>query len=711
MKPSRIAVALLVLAGIAAFFVLDLGQYLSFEFLREQQAAIDRFYRENPATTIGAYFAVYVLVTALSLPGAAVMTLAGGALFGLVVGTVVVSFASTIGATLAFLVARFLFRDTVQRRFGRHLKAINAGIERDGALYLFFLRLVPAFPFFVINLVMGLTPMKTLTFFLVSQVGMLPGTIVYVNAGTQLAQIEAPGDILSPGLIGAFALLGAFPLLARWIQRAIQRRKALRGWPRPKRFDRNLIVIGAGSAGLVTSYIAAAVRAKVTLIEKGDMGGDCLNTGCVPSKALIRSAGYLHAISRHEAFGVRHAEATFDFAEVMERVQRVIATIEPHDSVERYEGLGVEVIQGEARLTGPWSVEVEGRTLTARHIVLATGARPSVPPIPGLDEVGYLTSDTIWELRENPGRLLVLGGGPIGCELSQAFHRLGAEVTLVEMADRILGIEDEDASDHLRRQFEAEGIRVLTGHRAVAFEREGDAKVALLEAEEGTTRLSFDRVLVAVGRQARTEGIGLEQVGVRVEEGRIWRDPFLRTSVPTIHAVGDCATRHQFTHAASHEAWHAAVNTLFANPFKRFRVDYSALPHSTYTEPEVARVGLSEAEARERGIEVEVTKYDLSGQDRAITEEGAVGFVKVLTRPGKDRILGATIVGEHAGEMITEFTLAMKHGIGLNGILGTIHPYPTLMEANKAVAGAWKRANAPEGVLRLVERWHRWRAG
>jgi dihydrolipoamide dehydrogenase len=711
MKPTRILVALLVIAGIAAFFILDLGQYLSFEFLREQQAAIDRIYRENPATTIGAYFAIYVIVTALSLPGAAVMTLAGGALFGLLVGTVVVSFASTIGATLAFLVARFLFRDTVQRRFGRHLKAVNAGIERDGALYLFFLRLVPAFPFFVINLVMGLTPMKTLTFFLVSQVGMLAGTIVYVNAGTQLAQIEAPGDILSPGLIGAFVLLGAFPLIARWIQLAIQRRKALRGWPKPKRFDRNLIVIGAGSAGLVTSYIAAAVRAKVTLIEKGDMGGDCLNTGCVPSKALIRSAGYVHSIGRHREFGVRRAEVEVDFGEVMERVQRVISKIEPHDSVERYEGLGVEVIKGEARITGPWSVEVNGRTLTARHLVVATGARPSVPPIPGLDEVGYHTSDTIWELRENPGRLLVLGGGPIGCELAQSFHRLGAEVTVVEMIDRILGIEDPDASEVLQRQFDAEGVRVLTGHRATAFERDGREKIAVLQHEEGTVRVPFDQVLVAVGRRARTEGFGLEEVGVEVRNGRIATDAFLRTSVPTIYAAGDCVGPYEFTHAASHQAWHAAVNTLFNNPFKRFRVDYSVLPHATYTHPEVARVGLSEEEAREQGIEVEVTKYDLREQDRAIAEEGDVGFVKVLTRPGKDRILGATIVGEHAGEMITEFTLAMKHGIGLNGILGTIHPYPTLMEANKAVAGNWKKANAPERALRLIERWHRWRAG
>ena len=720
MKRSRWILLALVAVAVALFFVFDLDRFFTLDFFRAQQDAIEAFRSENMGLAVAIYFAVYVAVTALSLPGAALMTLVGGAIFGFLWGTVIVSFASTIGATLAFLLGRFLFQDAVQRRFGRYLKPINEGIRRDGALYLFMLRLVPVFPFFVVNLVMALTPMRTVTFFVVSQLGMLAGTMVYVNAGTQIAQVESLGDIVSPGLLGAFALLGIFPLVARWATRWIQARKVLRGWKKPSSFDRNLVVIGAGSAGLVTAYIAAAVKAKVSLIEKGEMGGDCLNTGCVPSKTLIRSARLVSEIQRHESFGIAEASARVEMADVMDRVHRVVDTIAPHDSVERYTGLGVDVIQGEATITGPWSVEVNGRTLTTRNIVVATGARPRVPPIPGLEEVDYHTSDTIWSLRKDPGRFLVLGGGPIGCELSQAFVRLGAAVTQVEMGPRLLGREDADVSEFVEARFKGEGIRVLTGHRVVRFEGNGRGShvgsgegvaVAVRDGSDEEIHLPFDTLLVAVGREARVDGFGLQEVGVEVRNGVIDTDDYLRTRVPTIFACGDCVGPYQFTHAASHQAWYAAVNALFSNPFKRFRVDYGTLPMATYTDPEVARVGLSEGQALERDVAVEVTRYDLAGQDRALAEEAAHGFVKVLTAPGKDRILGAVIVGPHAGELITEFTLAMKHGIGLNKILGTIHPYPTLMEANKATAGAWKKANAPEGVLGWVERYHRWRRG
>jgi len=706
----KLGVALFVVSALAVFFLLDLGRYLSLETFRDSQAAIDAFYRERTALTVGAYFGTYVLVAALSLPGAAVMTLVGGAIFGLLPGIVIVSFASTIGATLAFLLARFLFRDAVQSRFGSTLRAVNEGVERDGARYLFLLRLVPVFPFFVINLVLALTPMKALTFFWVSQIGMLPGTAVYVNAGTQLAQIDSLGGILSPGLIGAFALLGLFPFLARGVARRIEERKVLKGHKRPRHFDRNLLVIGAGSAGLVTAYIAAAVKAKVTLIEKDAMGGDCLNTGCVPSKALIRTAGVVSLIGRHRDFGIREASSSHDFGEVMDRVQRVIRTIEPHDSVERYEGLGVEVIQGTARITDPWTVEVDGRTLTARHLVIATGARPLVPDLPGLEATGYLTSETVWGLRENPGRLLVIGGGAVGCELAQAFQRLGARVTLAESLPRLLTREDPDVSDFVAARLRSEGVDVRTEHPAVRFEVRGETRVAIMTTyDQEEVEVPFDTLLLAAGREARVDGFGLEEVGVTLKDGRIETDAFLRTRVPSIYACGDCVGPHQFTHAASHQAWHAAVNTLFSNPVRRFRVDHSLLPATVYTDPEVARVGLTETRAREKGVEVQVTRYDLAGQDRAITEESALGFVKVLTPPGKDRILGAAIVGAHAGDLISEFTLAMKHRIGLNGILGTIHPYPTLAEANKAVAGRWKRDNAPERLLAWVARYHAWR--
>lgn len=711
MRLGRILVVAAIAAAIAAFFALDLDRYLSLEYFRSQQAAVEAFFQAHPWRTAGIYFAIYVAVTALSVPGAAIMTLIGGAIFGLLWGTVIVSFASTIGATLAFLVARFLLRDTVQRRFGESLRAINEGIRRDGPLYLFMLRLVPAFPFWVINLVMALTPMRAPAFFVVSQLGMLPGTLVYVNAGTQLARIDSPGGILSPGLIGAFVLLGVFPLIAQWIVRAIKRRRALRGWRRPRRFERNLVVIGAGSAGLVSAYIAATIRAGVTLVERDRMGGDCLNTGCVPSKALIRSARFLSHVGRHREFGVHSASAEFDFADVMARVREVIARIEPHDSAARYEGLGVEVVHGEARITGPWTVEVDGREIATRHIVLATGARPFVPPIPGIEEVGYYTSDTIWSLQTLPPRLVVLGGGPIGCELAQCFARFGSRVTQVEMLPRIMAVEDADVAAYVGDRFAAEGIDVRAGHRATEVRKDNGERILVCEHEGEQVRIPFDALLVAVGRTANVTGLGLEDVGVTLTpRGTIDTDECLRTRVPTIHACGDCVGPYQFTHAAAHQAWHATVNALFGALW-RFRVDYSVLPHATFTDPEVARVGLSEDEARRDGVDYEVTRYDLGELDRAITEGEDHGLVKVLTVPGKDRILGATVVGEHAGDLIAELALAMKHRIGLNRILGTVHAYPTLAEAVKFSAGEWKRAHAPAGALRLLERFHGWQRG
>jgi len=711
MSRAQLAVVVAIAAAVVAFFALDLDRYLTLEFFRSQQAAIDAWFDSHPFRTAGAYFVAYVVVTGLSLPGAAIMTLVAGAIFGLLWGTVIVSFASSIGATLAFLVSRFVLRETVQRRFGRSLRAVNEGVEREGAFYLFTLRLVPAFPFFVINLVMGLTPIRTATFYVVSQVGMLAGTVVYVNAGTQLARIDSLSGILSPALIASFTLLGLFPLIAKKVVDVMKARKVYRGFERPNRFERNLVVIGAGSAGLVSAYIAAVLRASVTLVEQLRMGGDCLNTGCVPSKALIRSAKFLHHARRARELGMRSANVDFDFAEVMERVQRVVRTIEPHDSVERYAGLGVECVSGQARITSPWTVEVDGRTISTRSIVIAAGAEPFVPPITGIEHTGYLTSETLWDLRELPRRMLVLGGGPIGSELAQCFARFGSEVTQVEMLPRLLPREDADVSEMVRRRFEQEGIRVLTGHKASEFVRERDSRALVCErlGDGEVVRVGFDRVLVAVGRAARTRGYGLEELGIALRgNGTIEVDERMRTIYPNILACGDVAGPYQFTHTAAHQAWYAAVNALFGG-VKSFRADYSVIPWATFTDPEVARVGLNEQEAKEQEVDYEVTTYGLEELDRAITDEEAEGMVKVLTVPGKDRILGATIVGEHAGDVIAEYVAAMKHGLGLNKILGTIHIYPTLAEANKYAAGEWKRAHVPERLLSLVQRYHAWR--
>ncbi len=713
MNSNRMKIGLILLIGLSAyvFVAYDFKQYLTLAYLKTQQQSFSQFYNQHPIATPAIYMGIYILVTALSLPGATVMSLAGGALFGLGFGMLLISFASSIGATLAFLVSRFLLQDIVQRKFGDKLSLVNQGIEQEGAFYLFTLRLVPLFPFFVVNLVMGLTSIRATVFYLVSQVGMLPGTLVYVNAGTELGKIESVQGILSPGLLFSFALLGLFPLLAKKGVDWLKIRKQLSGFGKPRRFDYNLIVIGAGSAGLVTAYIAAAVRAKVALIEKHRMGGDCLNTGCVPSKALIRSAKVLSYGRRAREFGLQSGCFDFEFKEVMERVRQVIRRIEPHDSIERYTRLGVEVLFGEARLVSPYAVEVQGRRLTARNIVIATGAKPLIPPIKGLAQVNYLTSDTLWDIQSLPKRLIVLGGGPIGCELTQAFARFGSLVTQVEMLSRLLIREDPEISVMVQRRLEAEGVRVLTDHRAVEILVENGCKRLVCVHQGREVRLEFDEILVAVGRAANTKGFGLEELGVKTTpNGTLTTDGFLRTNFPNIFCAGDVAGPYQFTHAAAHQAWYAAVNALFGS-LKRFKADYRVMPWCTFTDPEVARVGLNESEAREKGIAYETTVFGLDELDRAIADSEDQGLVKVLTPPGKDKILGVTIVGPHAGDIIAEYILAMKHGLGLNKILGTIHIYPTLAEANKYAAGAWKKAHAPERLLDWVEKYHDWRRG
>ena len=706
---ARIGLVLLVIAALIALWASGVTELLTFDQLQAKRAALSNWATQHFWFAFATFFGVYVVVTALSIPGASIMTLAAGAVFGLATGTLIVSFASSVGATLAMLASRFLLRDAIQRRFGERLLAINEGIERDGVFYLLTLRLVPVFPFFLVNLLMGLTPIRIVPFYLVSQIGMLPATIAYVYAGTQLASIRSPADVLSPGLIGAFVVLGLLPLVMRKLSQWLIARRVYRGHSKPKTFDYNLIAIGAGSAGLVTSYIAAALKAKVALIEKHRMGGDCLNTGCVPSKALIRSSRLLAEARNSQHLGIRSMQAEFDFAEVMARVQRVVAEVEPHDSVARYNSLGVEVIEGEARLVSPWEVEVNGRRLSARSIVIATGARPLVPKLAGLEDIAYLTSDSLWSLSALPERLLVLGGGPIGCELAQAFRRFGSEVTIVEMAPRLLPREDEDASAAIAASFTREGVQLATGHRALRVEGSGAAGVLVAERDGKEHRFAFDRLLLALGRRANVGGFGLEELGVRLaKSGTIEADPWLRTNFPNIYVCGDVTGPYQFTHVAAHQAWYAAVNALLA-PFWSYRADYRVIPWATFTEPEVARVGLSEIEARERAIDVEVTRYGIDDLDRAIAEGAAEGYVKVLTAKGSDKILGATIVGPSAGELIAEFVLAMKHGLGLNKILATIHVYPTLMEANKYAAGAWRRAHAPAAALRWAQKFFAWR--
>ena len=722
MRQRRVFVLLLLALLLGVALALDVGQLFSFEQLKAQQAALTAWHAQQPFTVAALYFALYVLATALSVPGATVITLAGGAVFGLGWGLLLVSFASSLGATLAFLASRFVLRDWVQSRFGHRLKAIHAGVDKEGAYYLLTLRLIPVVPFFLINLLMGLTRMKTRTYYAVSQLGMLPGTAVIVNAGTQLAQLASAQGIFSPALLGSLLLLAVFPWFAKRGVAAIRQRQVYARWAsvKPKKFDRNLIVIGAGAAGLVTAYIAAAVKAKVTLIEAHKMGGDCLNYGCVPSKALIKSAKLAHQMQHGARYGLSDTPPDFSFKALMQRVHAIIAAVAPHDSLERYTALGIEVLQGHGHLVNPWTVEVklnngEMQRLTARSIVIAAGARPVVPQLPGLQDVGYVTSDTLWDtlaqLDELPRRIVVLGGGPIGCELSQSFARLGAQVTQIEMADRLLLREDAEVSQHVCEALQADGVRVLTSHQALRCERQGAEKMLVTVAQGKAQELAiaFDLLVCAVGPEARLQGYGLEDIGVPTHR-TVETNAYLQTLYPNIFAAGDVAGPYQFTHTAAHQAWFAAVNALFGD-FKSFKVDDRAIPSATFVDPEVARVGLNEQEAAAQGVAYEVTRYGLDELDRALADSEAHGFVKVLTVPGKDQILGVTIVGAHAADVLAEYVLAMKHGLGLNKILGTVHIYPTMAEANKYVAGEWKRAHAPQKLLAWLEKFHHWRRG
>ena len=723
---KKILLLVIAVSLVALFFHYDLNQLLTLEGLKGSMDQFGEWREQSPTLVIGGFFALYVLVAALSLPGAAILTLAAGALFGLVEGFIIVSFASSIGALLAFLVSRYLLRDSIKKKFPERLKAIDEGVQKEGAFYLFTLRLVPVFPFFLVNLLMGVTGIKAWTFYWVSQLGMLAGTVVYVNAGTQLADIESLSGILSPKLIFSFVLLGLLPLIGKAIINKIKQRKVYKKWQKPKKFDRNLLVIGAGAGGLVTSYIAAAVKAKVTLIEAGEMGGDCLNYGCVPSKAIIKSAKIVDQIKHGENYGLENVTPQFSFKKVMARVHQVIADIAPHDSVERYTDLGVEVIKGYGKLINPWTVEIKlndgtMQTLTARSIVIATGARPFVPPLPGIEESGYVTSDTLWtefaKLDTAPKKLVVLGGGPIGSELAQSFARLGSQVIQIEMAERIMIREDLEVSEFASQSLQKSGVNILTSHQALRCEQRDGKKFIIVKnlkheqgsAQEEEIAIEYDELLCAVGRSARLKGYGLEELGIETNR-TIQTNDYLETLYPNIFAAGDIVGPYQFTHVAAHQGWYAAVNALFGT-FKKFKVDYRVIPWATFIDPEVARVGINEQEAIEQGIDYEITRFDFEELDRAITDSAANGFIKVITPKGKDKILGVTIVSEHAGDLIAEFVLAMKHGLGLNKILGTIHSYPTWAEGNKYAAGEWKRNHAPETVLSWLEKYHTWRRG
>ena len=720
MKPQKpykktLSITIVFSLAILGFFIfrqdiLDILAQLNLQSLKDNYASLKIYFNNRPFQSSLIYVAIYILVTALSLPGAVILTLAGGAIFGLWWGIILVSFSSTLGATAAFLLTRFFFRNYIRSRFGDKLTTINEGIKKDGAFYLFTLRLIPVFPFFVINVLMALTALKTWTFYWVSQLGMLLGTVIYVNAGTQLATLNSTGDILSIDLIISLCVVGLLPITAKLFIGLIRRKRIYAKWTRPKQFDYNLIVIGGGAAGLVSSYIGAAVNARVALIEKHKMGGDCLNTGCVPSKALIKTAQFLEQARQSKKLGLDKAEVHYEYSDVIKRVQKIIKKIEPHDSQERYTELGVECMQGTATITSPWTVTVDGtngqQEISARSIIVAAGASPVVPHLPNIDQIQYVTSDTIWDMKDLPKKLIVIGGGAIGCELAQAFKRLGSEVILIESENRILIKEDSEVTETIENQLTDEGVTVLTRHRAKGFISEKGTQILVCDSPNGEVRLTFDVILFAIGRRANINGYGLETIDAISDEDIILpTNDFLETRYPNIYACGDVTGRMQFTHAAAHQAWHAVVNSLFGT-FKKFPIDFSAVPWATFTHPEIARVGVNEEEAKMTNLPYEITTYGIDDLDRAITDSEDRGFIRVLTQPGSDKIIGVTIVCEGASEIISEFVLAMKYKLGLNKILATTHIYPTFSEANKYVAGEWKRKNKPERLLKILKIFH-----
>ncbi len=707
---KRIIIFLAIVASIIlAAIYFDVADHLSFSQLKDRQHELLALVGEHPFTAAAIYFVIYILATAVSLPGATILTLAGGALFGFFQGVLLVSFASTIGALLAYFVARYFLKDYVQNKFAERLKIINQKVEQEGAFYLLFLRLVPVFPFFLINLVMALTPIRPWTFYWVSQLGMFPATLIYVNAGTEIAKISSLGDITSPSLLIALALLGLLPFITKSLMSFIKSRRVYRRFNKPSSFQYHSIVLGGGSAGLVAAYTTRTLQGKVALIEKHQMGGDCLNTGCVPSKAILRSAKYIADIKNFADFGLAQANCDYRFKDIIQRVHDKINTIEPKDSVQRYSELGVDCEQGEAKIISPWEVQVNGKTLSAKNIIIATGATPAIPKIKNIDQVPYYTTDTIWSLSELPEQLLIIGAGPIGCELGQAFARLGSQVTVVQRRATILPNEDQQAAELVAASLVKDNITILTDFNSDEFIQDnGKYSLAGIRNGERCT-VAFSHVLIATGRQANLTG--LEALALDVNSaGKLVTNETLQTSYPNVYACGDVTSAMQYTHTASHQAWYAAFNALF-HPAKKFKCSLDNIPRAVFTDPEITSLGLTEKQAIEQGIDYQVTTFPMDDIDRAITDNATQGFIKVITPKNNHKILGVCIVGEHASELIAEFVLAKTNGLGLNHILKTVHIYPTKSEINRMVSGKWRRSQLTERIITILAKFQQWRLG
>ncbi len=691
--------------------------------------------------------AAYAVLTVAMIPGSA-LTIGSGLIFGFWKGFAVVTVGANLGALGAFLLARTLFRERAEAlaRGQKTFRAVDSAIAREGFRIVLLLRLSPVFPFTVLNVLLGVTGISAASYVLANLIGMLPGTLMFVYLGT-LGEAAAGTQSLGQTvlrIVGLAATVVVTVVITRIARRALKA-ASLDGGANPgvapeaapvgagaktipgDAYDQallasvkptahvnpipqdryNLVVIGAGTAGLVTAAGGAGLGAKVALIEKHMFGGDCLNVGCVPSKGIIRAGRAAAAVREAGAFGIRLAgEPRIDFAATMERMRRLRAGIAPHDSVKRFSELGIDVYLGEGRFTGPDEIEVGGNKLRFQAAVIATGARATFPRIPGIEEVEPLTNENVFTLTELPRSLILLGAGAIGCEMAQTFRRLGSEVTIVIRGNRIMTREDPDAALIVQRKFEQEGIRVLTGSAIKRAEKRGGKKVIVIERDGSEESVEADQILIGMGRAPNVEGLGLSAAGIAYGTEGVTVDANMRTTNPRVFAAGDICSRLKFTHAADAQARIVLRNALF---FGRARATDLVIPWCTYTDPEIAHVGCYEKEARDRGLAVTTFTVPLEDVDRAILDGETEGFGRIHLKSGTDRILGATVVASHAGDMIGELTMAIQNGLGAGKLASVIHPYPTQGEVVRKLGDAYMRTKLTPGVKRIMARILRWR--
>lgn len=687
---KKVGLLVLIIICVIMFYHLDGNQYLNFENLKSHHQELFTFYQQNPLRFTLIYFFLYVGLVALSFPGATVLSLAGGYIFGFIKGLLIINWASTIGASIAFLIARFFFKDYLQRKFHYTFQKINQGMDREGNQYLLTLRLIPVFPFFLINILMGLTNISLLRFFIVSLIGMLPGTAVYVWAGTSLQNINSVSDIFTAKLITIFFLVGLIPILQSRILIYLKQKKHYSQFKTPKNYDYNLIVIGGGAAGLVNAYIATNLKAKVLLVEEDKMGGECLNYGCVPSKALI-------SLSKTKKY------SKANFYDLKNEIAKIIESIAPHDSVDRYKEMGVECVKGKASLISPFEVQINGTKYTGRKIIIATGAKPIYPNIKGLDVNKVFDYESIWKIENLPEKLVIIGGGAIGCELALAFSNLGTKVTIIEQ-NEVLGTEDRDVASLVMKGLIGNNIDICEKSDLLTINH--DKCSITFRNKNEVSEVPFDVLLIACGKIGNTDSISTT-LNLDLDSKKfILVNEYLETlKYRNIYACGDVNGLKQLTNAAAHQAWYTSVNALFGN-WKKFSIEHDYIPHAVFVEPEIARVGVNELEALRNNLEYDLYHFDSSDLDRNLIERKKLGIIKVLTIKNTDQILGVTIVGEAASEIIAEYVLAMKYKLGLNKVLATSHIYPSFSEQNKYVAGVWKKRSVPGVILKVLKKYH-----